>query len=113
MLCVLALEVGPYVFDVIVPTNETHARHVKKVLSDYYRTEEKYYYILLTYMNIAYATGISVTIAAATIALVIAQQILGAFQIARYIFVYVLEQFLYTLSFYIPTLIEKINIIIR
>ncbi|EZA61631.1 hypothetical protein DMN91_004356 [Ooceraea biroi] len=78
------MEIWPYIFDVIMPKNETYARHLIILMCKYYSIEEKYYYYIILHASAATAVGVFALAAIGTIMISCIKYICGMFKIASY-----------------------------
>lgn len=77
------MQCWPYIFDVIIPKNESYAQHVMKVTSKYYIIQEKYCHLIILHLDAACLVGTLVLVAIGTIMLSYIKHICGMFRIAR------------------------------
>jgi len=73
---------GPYILDVIIPKNESHAIHIIELVATYFVVPEKYSFLIIVHMNTACSAGLIVLIATGTIILSYFKYICAIFQIA-------------------------------
>ncbi|XP_026825089.1 uncharacterized protein LOC105286881 isoform X2 [Ooceraea biroi] len=74
----------PYIFDIIIPKNESYAIHTMQFVTKYFKVSEKYYFLVVVHLNAACTTGLIVLAGTGTICFSYTQHICGMFEIASY-----------------------------
>ncbi|XP_019888530.2 odorant receptor 4 isoform X3 [Ooceraea biroi] len=85
-LCITAIECWPFIFDMIMPKNETHARRFIVTVTKYFALQEKYFYVFILYLNAVVTVGTVAIISIGTMLLSCLKHISGILRIASYRF---------------------------
>ncbi|RLU26815.1 ObirOr5-9E18 [Ooceraea biroi] len=80
------IQCWPYICDMIMPKNVTYARHLIVTVTTYFAVQERYFYLLLLYLNAVLPVGTAVILAVATMVVSCFKHICGMLRIASYRF---------------------------
>jgi len=80
---VAVVQIWPYIFDIIIPRNETYIHRSIVLLSKYYVIQEKYFYFIVLHINATYIVAAFALVAVGTMMLSYIIYICGMFKIAR------------------------------
>jgi len=72
------------ILDIAASKNESHP-HRLQFMTEYFFDREKYFYLNLIHMNVAFFIGATVTVAVGTTQIAYIQHTCGMFKIARYV----------------------------
>ncbi|XP_011350436.1 odorant receptor 4 isoform X2 [Ooceraea biroi] len=76
------MESWPFIFDIVIPKNDTYTRHLINSLTSYYLIQEKYFFFVLLHINAAHAVGSFVLVGVGALFVSYGKCISGMFKIA-------------------------------
>ncbi|RLU26822.1 ObirOr5-9E15 [Ooceraea biroi] len=82
----IVMQCWPYICDMIMPKNVTYARHLIITVTTYFAVQERYFYLLLLYLNAVCTVGTVAILAVGTMLVSCFKHICGMLRIASYRF---------------------------
>ncbi|RLU23641.1 hypothetical protein DMN91_003847 [Ooceraea biroi] len=73
-----------YVFDIVVPKNESYTIRTMQFVTKYFKISEKYYFLVLVHLNAACSTGLIILVGTGTMLFSYFKHVCGMFEIASY-----------------------------
>ncbi|EZA56735.1 hypothetical protein X777_02340 [Ooceraea biroi] len=101
------IQCGPYILDVIMPKNVSYARHLIVTLTTYFAVQERYFYLLLLYLNAVCTVGTVVILAVGTMLVSCFKYICGMLRVASYRFEQAITAMVQSITIKNETMIYK------
>ncbi|EZA50468.1 hypothetical protein X777_10661, partial [Ooceraea biroi] len=82
----MVIQCSPYVFNMIMPKNVTYVRHLIVSVTTHFGVQERYFYLVLLYLNATVTVGTAAILAVGTMLISCYKHICGMLRIASYRF---------------------------